>query len=106
MNPQVLQQAWEEAKRLAREGIQEAMKALPGDGQGQPREDLVVAFVLERVERLDQTLPAIGKYMDLPVVDWCERVAVQRAVHAAIRLLVRQQYAAIQIEQTHQESSA
>ncbi|WP_034383165.1 hypothetical protein [Deinococcus sp. YIM 77859] len=105
MNPQVLQRAWEEAKRLAREGIQEAFNTLPGNGQGRPREDLVVAFVLERVERLDHTLPAIGRYMDLPLVDWCERLAVTRAVHEAIRLLVRQQYAAMQIEQTSQENA-
>ncbi len=55
--------------------------------------------MLSRVEEVDQLIPVIGMYMDLPVVDVAERVVVSAAVKATVRLLVRQQFAVHEISQ-------
>lgn len=93
MNQQELKHIWEQAKVLAREGIEHAWNALPG-ADGPKREAFALDLVMPRLEAVDHVLPVIGKYMDLPLVDWGQRAAARRLIQA----LVRREFAAQAIE--------
>lgn len=93
LNSGNFQQVWELAKDFARDAIKNAFERLPGT-DGVAREQFAVEFALGKLESVDQSLPVIGKFMDLPMVDWAEREAVKQLVRA----LVRREYAAMQIE--------
>jgi hypothetical protein len=89
---------WMNVKLLADKAIQEAYKLLP-NVDGTTREDFAITYVQDRVEALDQTLPVIGQYMDLPLVDLGERMLIPQIVRAALRAVVRKQFAALEIQQ-------
>lgn len=82
---------------LAQQVVRSQFDKLPGTTPKE-KEDAAVAWVIERVESVDHLLPAIGQYMDLPIVDIVERVVIDKVAREAIRLLIRQQYAAARIE--------
>lgn len=92
LNSEQYKQLWEQAKAFARDAIKTAFERLPGT-DGVAREQFAVEFALSKLESVDQSLPVIGKFMDLPLVDWAEREAVKQLVRA----LVRREYAAMQI---------
>lgn len=98
LNKDTLQALWELAKAQARDAINQAFERLPGPDTD-AREQYAIDYVLARVESVDQLLPAIGVFMDLPLVDMGERVAVTAIVRRAIRALVRREYDAMKIEQ-------
>lgn len=80
------------AKRLAEQAITHAA-SIPGNVSGKQREDVAVEYMTDRtaqaVERVDQLVPVLGQYMDLPVVN----AAQQRAAQIVMRAFVRQVYA-------------
>lgn len=100
MNQELLKHIWAQATALAREGIAHAWNALPGTDEGPEREAFALDLVMPRLEAVDHVLPVIGKYMDLPVVDWAEREAVRQI----IRALVRREYAAVRIESLKEQA--
>lgn len=93
-----LQSVWELVKGLGEQVVKSEFDRLPGNTPKE-KEDAAVAWVKERVESVDHLIPAIGKYMDLPVVDLVEAVVIDRVTRELIRLVIRQQYAAMKIQQ-------
>lgn len=79
-------------KRLAQQAITYAA-GIPGNVSGKQREDVAVEYLQDRVtheiEARDHLLPTIGRYMDLPVVDFAQR----RAEEIILRAFIRQVYA-------------
>ncbi len=100
-----LKQIWETAKSLARDGINNAFSGPAGES-GAAKEASAVNFVLERMESVDQFIPAVGQFLDLPFIDLAEKTIIEATVHEAVRLLVRQQYAVIQISKQLSEVNA
>lgn len=92
-----MEQMWEMVKGLAAQVVGSVFATLPGNSQKE-KEDAAVQWVIDRVESVDQLLPAIGHYMDLPVVDAVERFVIDKVTREAIRLVIRQQYAVMKIE--------
>lgn len=78
-------------KRLAQQAINYAA-GIPGNVSGQQREEVAAEYLLDRVshevEAVDQFIPVIGAYMDLPVVDALE----YEAEKAICRLFIHQVY--------------
>ena len=75
------------AKRLATQAITHAA-GIPGNVSGKQRRDVAVEYLEDRasqfMETKDHLLPAVGEYMDLPVVDDMQR----RAVHLVLSAFV------------------
>ncbi|THF88472.1 hypothetical protein E7T09_04505 [Deinococcus sp. KSM4-11] len=92
-----MDQVLETVKDLARQVVTSKFNELPGATTGE-KEDAAVQWVIDRVESVDQLLPAIGQYMDLPIVDMVERFVIDKVTREAVRLVVRQQYAVMKIE--------
>lgn len=88
-----LKAAWEIAKEAARNAIETAFKEVGGE-EPLEREEYAVKWCIEKLEKVDHALPAIGKYMDLPVVDWMQAQLVRQVV----RSFLRREYAARKIE--------
>lgn len=99
MNQEVMKQIWAQVTALAREGVAHAWNALPGV-DGPEREAFALDLAMPRIEAVDHALPVIGRYMDLPVVDWAEREAVRQL----IRALIRREYAAVRIESLKEQA--
>lgn len=93
-----LKQVWELVTGLARQIVTSEFNKLPG-ATTKDKEDAAVTWIIDRVESVDHLLPAIGQYMDLPIVDLVERALIEPVAREAIRLVIRQQYAAVKIEQ-------
>lgn len=95
------EQVWKQITEIARQLIKQGFDALPG-ADTTARENYVVEIAVTELEKVDQALPVIGRFMDMPVIDWAQREAVRQLVRA----LVRREYAVVRIEQITQGENA
>lgn len=84
------------AKRLAAQAITHAA-GIPGNVSPGVREDVATEFLADRaaqeIEARDHLLPTIGRYMDLPAVDYGQR----RAERLILRAFIRKVYADLEL---------
>jgi hypothetical protein len=93
-----MEKVLEMVKDLALQVVKSEFDKLPGNTPKE-KEDAAVSWIIDRVESVDQLIPVIGQYLDLPIVDVVERWAIDKVAREGVRLLIRQQYAATKIEQ-------
>lgn len=97
MNADRVKAVLDNAKDLARKAIEHAAK-LPAGVSGEEREAAALEYLTERVtdeiERRDEFLPVIGRYLDLPICDYAQ----QQATRVILRAFIRNLYAEKELE--------